>query len=66
MRSNVTLTLPGPVLAELDDYARERGLPRSYAAQEIFEHSLRAGRAQPQETREHARLSNTQQESSDA
>lgn len=40
MRATVTITLPATTLAALDGYASERGLPRSYAAQDLLERLL--------------------------
>jgi hypothetical protein len=53
MRNNVTLTLPDTTLAALDGYARERSLPRSYAAQELLDRQLSGGR-DPQTSRSDA------------
>jgi len=44
MRTDVCLTLPDALRGELDDYARLRGLPRSYAAQELLEQALATAR----------------------
>jgi hypothetical protein len=40
MRTDVCLTLPDALRSELDNYASLRGLPRSYAAQELLEQAL--------------------------
>ena len=40
MRTTVTITLPPVTLAALDGYANARGLPRSYAAQDLLERLL--------------------------
>jgi hypothetical protein len=37
MRQHVCLTIPQDLVRWLDVHAQERQLPRSYAAQEIFE-----------------------------
>jgi hypothetical protein len=44
MRTDVCLTLPDALRSDLDDYARLRGLPRSYAAQELLEQALATAR----------------------
>jgi hypothetical protein len=44
MRSDVCLTLPDALRGELDEYARLRGLPRSYACQELLELALATAR----------------------
>jgi hypothetical protein len=44
MRTDVCLTLPDALRSDLDTYARLRGLPRSYAAQELLEQALATAR----------------------
>lgn len=60
MRDNVCLTLPDALRSDLDSYARMRGLPRSYAAQELLERALAVVRPQlasAEHLRRHAELS---------
>jgi len=44
MREAICLTLPDALRSDLDTYARLRGLPRSYAAQELLEQALATAR----------------------
>jgi hypothetical protein len=44
MRTDVCLTLPDALRSDLDNYAQLRGLPRSYAAQELLEQALATAR----------------------
>jgi hypothetical protein len=43
-RRNVCLTLPEALADKLDAHADQRQIPRSYAAQELLERGLAAGR----------------------
>jgi predicted transcriptional regulator len=52
MRTNTCLTLPDSLRGRLDEYARQRGLPRSYAAQELLERALPTQRASMEPVRE--------------
>ncbi len=44
MRSAVSVTLPDRLLTAVDDYARQRSVPRSYAVQELIERQLTSTR----------------------